>query len=1466
MANQTYDAPLFLPTVFPNDHAAETNAEAIVNTSNSNQSVSTALNNGGVNGYLYGAGQTTYSRIFQFRLPSVGIADTTAQLRSIQFQGNVECGYQTTSLPMAFSWTTLPAYSSEVTVGGAQSWAYIGSQISVSGNVYAFSTNATKPTTTGTTANPSGGADSAGTNALNSILIDPKSLFSLAGASLLTTRGWPEWYKNSNNALISPASGGLFTVASWESNFPHNGPNFIVVSEWLSAQLILGSSTSPIPTQGFNITNPLFAVYSYNQAPSAGTVTASGQSGTVTLDTLVPNIGWTYSDPENDPQAGFVVIVWPSGKNAGNTNQSPFWTSGLISSASTTYTIPSGVLAAGQSYTIEVLVTDNGSQTRYNAYGSALVNVNTSGVNPILTPGFTPQWSTTSSIQPSYLFNSSSGALSLSVKPRLNNLNSYEALFTNSSGVAAVIGTWGGATVTATTSGNQAMATSTSVTWTGTTVGVLAGSILTGQLTVNMTTGSGNKILTLGIQFFDLNGTSLGTVTRKNYTNATASPINCWVQCPAPQGATSAALTLTIAAVVNDVYVVSNASITNDCLNVLTNGDFENGATFWSSAQSGTATLTAGSSGADGDYQAPMGSLFYQLVTPKWLTPTALPGVHGTKFLMSGALSPAPGNLQMFVWANNVAFPATTSVPVAGPASGSGWGRGSQIADTTGLSTTIQPTAVYYGIGPGAQGGLLTIQDGGFTTAAENASTTLGSWYVPQHNFLTLDDSSFESTIGTWTAGSNTTIALTNVHQYVGSNSLKLTATALGNAVAQTGSNVYAVTGSINYAATAAFLTGSTSRVCTIAMGWYTSGGVFISGNTSPAVTDTTTQWTIASITAQAPSNAAFVFIQAVISGCAASEVHYLDGVMLQRQVSASYSNPTVNTIQVTSGFLAGFLDTVNDPWIATTGFYAASPSFTYSGSILMTGTASLGNSGSLQLLFYDANSNLLTIVAGNSLLVQQTHTTTLTVTGVAPANTASVALAIVDSSANEGASTTANYNNPQLTTGPLSTATTYTADVDNLMFVPVWPLTNLNLQTAIDTNIASVSLGAAENTTGWYQDVAAFTGGNGTTDDPRSVSRPVFTGESLSLEVSPGTVASQLFTVSGYTSLALSYRYLISAPLGPVGQIWGTTPTASLSITFYSIGGIPLEQTVNGVSQLSQSILGTTTGGWTLTPTSNITVPPFAAYAKISLSALGGGSTNVYYTDISVTPTGSLSAPPYASGGWSEGLQDTIPALVLQRSNDGGNTWQTVRYNGETLAASATTSPFIGTGRTGFTAPTLINYTDYEWQAIAADVLESSTTMPQYRAFLNLTNVNFLTQGSNSPTHLFYRPALSDWWLIDPSNLSSSILLHVKDVKFSTTENMAKSNGLGRKRVVVTGDVVQGDVITLDLFSFTTAEYTAYRTQFNKQSTLLLRSPDGEQWYVRPTRRDRERVWTGSYSRPLRTYAIELQEVDPLL
>ena len=153
---------------------------------------------------------------------------------------------------------------------------------------------------------------------------------------------------------------------------------------------------------------------------------------------------------------------------------------------------------------------------------------------------------------------------------------------------------------------------------------------------------------------------------------------------------------------------------------------------------------------------------------------------------------------------------------------------------------------------------------------------------IGQDNLLQTDDASFETSIGTWVQGANTTASQSSTYALDGTWSMKLLATGTGTVSAATSpSTTYPVQANATYAFMASFFAGSTGRSMSVIVQWFTSGGSLISTSTA-SVTDSSGGWTQASALATAPATAAYAVMEVTSAvSVAGSEAHYVDEVGL---------------------------------------------------------------------------------------------------------------------------------------------------------------------------------------------------------------------------------------------------------------------------------------------------------------------------------------------------------------------------------------------------------------------------------------------------------------------------------------------------------------------------------------------------------------------------------------------------------
>lgn len=185
-------------------------------------------------------------------------------------------------------------------------------------------------------------------------------------------------------------------------------------------------------------------------------------------------------------------------------------------------------------------------------------------------------------------------------------------------------------------------------------------------------------------------------------------------------------------------------------------------------------------------------------------------------------------------------------------------------------------------------------------------------------NFLTGDNSTFDTSIGTWTGAGNDSIGRVTTPVHSGAGALRLISTAAGDMAAAhcTAANILtqglACTPGNQIRVTAWFRATTTARNVETAVDFYTSAGAFVSTLTGPPVTNTTTGWVLATCQLIAPATAAFCRANVkVLATGAASEAHIVDDVYLANMSTGAGIQSWVPT----NGSLAQSPTAVNGSW-----------------------------------------------------------------------------------------------------------------------------------------------------------------------------------------------------------------------------------------------------------------------------------------------------------------------------------------------------------------------------------------------------------------------------------------------------------------------------------------------------------------------------------------------------------------------
>ena len=182
--------------------------------------------------------------------------------------------------------------------------------------------------------------------------------------------------------------------------------------------------------------------------------------------------------------------------------------------------------------------------------------------------------------------------------------------------------------------------------------------------------------------------------------------------------------------------------------------------------------------------------------------------------------------------------------------------------------------------------------------------------------FLTSNDSSFESSIGNWSAstGSPNSVAISAVASdgsvvpydasagspYINNSQKGLlkVAVSIVSGTASVGLNcgvtspvlnAIPVTTGLAYTFSVYSRASATARTITLGIDWYNSAGVYLSSSATGSATNSTSSWTQITVANKtAPANAVYAVPTMSIGGVAASENHYFDAAQFEQGASAT--------------------------------------------------------------------------------------------------------------------------------------------------------------------------------------------------------------------------------------------------------------------------------------------------------------------------------------------------------------------------------------------------------------------------------------------------------------------------------------------------------------------------------------------------------------------------------------------------
>jgi hypothetical protein len=160
-------------------------------------------------------------------------------------------------------------------------------------------------------------------------------------------------------------------------------------------------------------------------------------------------------------------------------------------------------------------------------------------------------------------------------------------------------------------------------------------------------------------------------------------------------------------------------------------------------------------------------------------------------------------------------------------------------------------------------------------------SSVINAVYVTatgRTNYLSSDDASAETTVGSWDTITSCSVARSTVEAASGVGSVALTATAASTMQAQTDPYPIATDGQ-TISARAEFRADANGRACRVILRWLDVGSNVLSETSGAAVTDSSTGWTEAVVSGLPPVGAVAVRVAVEVASPASGEVHYVDKI-----------------------------------------------------------------------------------------------------------------------------------------------------------------------------------------------------------------------------------------------------------------------------------------------------------------------------------------------------------------------------------------------------------------------------------------------------------------------------------------------------------------------------------------------------------------------------------------------------------
>lgn len=164
--------------------------------------------------------------------------------------------------------------------------------------------------------------------------------------------------------------------------------------------------------------------------------------------------------------------------------------------------------------------------------------------------------------------------------------------------------------------------------------------------------------------------------------------------------------------------------------------------------------------------------------------------------------------------------------------------------------------------------------------------------YNPFHNLLTANEADAETDAAGWASVANATVASTSAQAANGTKSVSLTAVAGANmsaATPATAATGKAVTHGETVTGVVSLRAASVARSCKAQLQWIDNANAVISTLDGAAANDSTSAWTVYTVTGVAPAGAVKVRLVVFVTSPGASEVHYADKASLRHDSSTDW-------------------------------------------------------------------------------------------------------------------------------------------------------------------------------------------------------------------------------------------------------------------------------------------------------------------------------------------------------------------------------------------------------------------------------------------------------------------------------------------------------------------------------------------------------------------------------------------------